>query len=183
MMIQRLFILLFFLGFAFSAKSNDLISIYDLAPHLSEIKDQEGKRVEIDAFRGHPVIMSLFYSSCPYTCPVLIDALKRLDQSLPVNKRDALRILLVSLDPENDTPEILKQKAMQHRLDLNRWKFMTTSEDSVREIAAVLDIPYRRTGKDFSHAPVLVLLDEEGGIRYREENLSGADLKGKLLEW
>lgn len=142
-------------------------SFYELS---SQLTDQDGKKVGIDIFKGHPVVVSMFYSSCNYTCPILIDSLKKLDSKLDANTREKVRILLISFDPQNDTPAALKKLALNSDIDLKRWKLVSPAPDQVRDIAAVLHFTYRQMAEGgFNHTSSLTLLDDSGKIIVQEE--------------
>ena len=79
-------------------------SIYALSASLV---DQRGRPVGLDVFRGHPVLISMFYASCPDACPLLIADLQRIERDLSPRIRADLRIVLVSLDPGRDPPDAL----------------------------------------------------------------------------
>jgi protein SCO1/2 len=112
----------------------------------------------------------MFYGNCPYACPLLFSRLKRIQAALTPQARARLRVVLVSLDPEHDTPESLQKLAQAHGLDSSRWRLLRTGEDSVREVAAVLGIKYRplKDGQ-MNHSTVITLLDKEGAIDMRVE--------------
>jgi protein SCO1/2 len=135
--------------------------------------DQDGQAARLDVFRGQPVLVSMFYGNCPYACPLLFSRLKRLEAALTPEARAQLRVVLVSLDPEHDTPASLQQLARAHGLDTTRWRLLRTEEASVREVAAVLGIKYRplRDGQ-MNHSTVITLLDRQGAIDMR---VDGAD--------
>ena len=148
-------------------------SIYQLA---SKITDQGGHEQSLDTYQGHPVIISMFYGSCPHVCPMLISAIQMTEKELTPENRANLRVLLVSIDPEKDTPEALQEVADQHRVDAARWKLTRASDKDVRKIAAVLGIKYRKLPDgEFNHSTVLTLLDEDGVIRARTSKIPGVD--------
>ena len=89
-------------------------SLYQLK---TQFTDQEGKNTGLGVYEGHPVVMSMFYASCPYSCPVLIDQLKRLEKKLSDSDRSKVRFLLISFDPENDSTQVLKEVMNKHGLD------------------------------------------------------------------
>lgn len=158
----------FFLFFSTSAIANE--TLYDYTAHLV---DQNGKTVGLDVFRGHPVVISMFYASCNYTCPLLINALKKLDAQLDKNARANTRILLISFDPENDTPKVLADLAAKNNLDLDRWKLVSPAKKEVRDLAALLEFSYRAIpGGGFNHTSSLTLLDPLGAKTLHEEGLS-----------
>ena len=144
-------------------------SVYELSASLV---DQDGKTVRLDLFRGHPVLISMFYTSCRDACPLLVADLKRIERGLPASTRADLRVVLVSLDPEHDTPEALRALARAHGLDTSRWRLLRAPDDTVRDVAAVLGIRYRRLPDGgFNHSSVITLLDSSGVILTRVEGL------------
>jgi protein SCO1/2 len=144
-------------------------SIYELPASLV---DQDGRPVGLDLFRGHPVLITMFYTSCRDACPMLVADLKRFERELSPRGRADLRIVLVSLDAERDTPEALRRLAAAHDLDTARWRLLRASEDTVREIAAVLGIHYRRLPDGtFNHSSVITLVDARGVALARVEGL------------
>ncbi len=144
-------------------------SIYALSVSLV---DQDGKKVGLDLFFGHPVLISMFYTTCRDACPLLIADLKRIERELPAATRADVRIVLVSLDPEHDTPEALRALARARGLDTARWRLLTAPDDTVRDVAAVLGIRYRRLPDGgFNHSSVITALDPAGVIVARVEGL------------
>jgi protein SCO1 len=144
-------------------------SIYQLAGAL---RDQTGARVGLDLFRGHPVLVSMFYASCPDACPLLIEEIRQFESTLPAPVRADLRVLLVSLDPARDTPEALGRLARARRIGSARWRLLTAEDDVVREIAAVLGVKFRQLPDgSINHSTVLALLDRAGRIDLRLDGL------------
>jgi len=146
-------------------------SIYALSALLV---DQRGRPVGLDLFRGHPVLISMFYATCPDACPLLIADLQRIEGELPPRIRADLRIVLVSIDPGRDTPESLQALARARHVDESRWRLLRAPEDTVREIAALLGVKYRRLPDgNFNHSSIITLLNAEGVIVARDEAVGG----------
>lgn len=136
------------------------------------LTDQRGQALGLAQLRGQPVLIGMFYSSCTSVCPMLIAQLQRIERTLPADVRSGTRVLLVSLDPERDTPERLLALAKRHGVDESRWRFTRTSESGVREIAALLGVSYRRLPDgEISHSPLIALVDQDGVV---VERLVGA---------
>lgn len=147
------------------------VSIYELG---AKFVDQSGSPSRIDAFRGHPTIVAMFFSSCPLACPRLIANVKALEASLPPAERADLRVLLITIDPENDTPEVLRGVVTRRELDASRWKLLTGKDDDIREAAAVLGVKYRESDGTINHSSVLTLVDREGRVEGRYDGLADA---------
>jgi len=146
-------------------------SIYALSASLV---DQRGRQVGLDLFRGHPVLISMFYATCPDACPLLIADLQRIERELPPRIRADLRVVLVSLDPGRDTPEALRALAQARDVDESRWRLLRAPEDTVREIAALLGIKYRRLPDgNFNHSSIITLLNPDGVVVVRDEAVGG----------
>jgi protein SCO1/2 len=146
-------------------------SVYALSASLV---DQRGRTVGLDLFRGHPVLISMFYASCPDACPLLIADLQRMERELPPRIKADLRIVLVSLDPERDTPDALQALARARQVDESRWRLLRAPEDTVRDIAALLGVKYRRLPDgSFNHSSVITLLDPDGAIVVRDDAIGG----------
>jgi len=138
--------------------------------------DQDGRGFTYADGRGRPRIVSMFYTSCKVVCPLIIDTLLKTERELGPERKATLDVLLVSLDPDNDTPEALKYVADRRRLDLARWRLARADEAGVRRLAAVLGIQYKQIeNRDFSHSSALVLLDADGRIVARSDRLGAAD--------
>ncbi len=143
-------------------------NLYDLDVALV---DHTGKSVKLDTFRGHPVVISMFYGTCTTACPLLVAKLQGLEAKLSAKARADTRVLLVSFDPNRDTPETLKKLAGSFGVD-GRWMLARTSAESVRELAAALGIRYRFLSNGMlNHSSVLTVLDAAGNISTRIEGL------------
>ena len=142
-------------------------SIYDLRVPLL---DETGTVRSLDAFRGHPVLITMFYGTCPVACPLLTTDLKRLQQQIPEPVRSDVRILMVSFDPDRDTPAALSRIMQERSLDRARWTLASAGDDEARELAGVLGIKYRKLDNGaFFHSSVIVLLDRQGRPQERIE--------------
>lgn len=132
--------------------------------------DQDGKQVVLAQLAGKPVLISMFYATCPHACPMLISDIKRIEKALPPEVRKELRVVLVTFDPDRDTEEALTKLRDAHGVDTARWSFLRTDAGKVRELAAVLGIRYRFAADgSIGHSSVISLLDKKGAIAGRIE--------------
>ena len=144
-------------------------SVYRLADVYT---DQDGHAFRLADGRGQVRLATMFYTSCRYFCPLIIDSAKGVEHALTPAERARLSFLLVSLDPDRDDPAALKRIATKRRLDPARWTLARTEAAGVRRTAAVLGIRYRALADgEFNHSSALVLLDSEGRLLARTERL------------
>lgn len=144
-------------------------SVYQLPLRLT---DQAGRTADWRARRGKPQLVSMFYTSCHYVCPLIVDSGKAIEKSLTSAQQQRLDILLVSMDPARDTPAALQSIVDKRRLDTARWTLASPPVGDVRAVAGVLGIRYRQLADgEFNHTSALVLLDADGRILARSEQV------------
>lgn len=138
--------------------------------------DQAGAGIGLDRYRGSPVLISLFYASCTSACPLLISAIQQIEGRQAPAQRAKLRVLLVTLDPDHDTPAELLKIAALHRVDVSRWTLARADTRSLRKLAAALGIQYRRQPNgEFNHSTVITLLDPDGRPVEHTDKVLGRD--------
>ena len=144
-------------------------SVYQLPVQLT---DQDGRARAWSASRGQPQLAGMFYASCQYICPLIIESGKAIERQLTEAERARLRVVLISMDPERDDPAALRVVADQRRIDTTRWTLGTPPASEVRAVAGLLGIRYRRLADgEFNHTSALVLLDAEGRVLARTEKM------------
>jgi protein SCO1 len=117
----------------------------------AKITEQNGKTIALKELAGKPRLVSMFYSSCPYMCPLIIDTALAVEHNLSTQERAKLGVLFISIDPKRDTPDVLNALMQKRKLDYSRWMLARASEADVRKVAAVLNIRYRELdGGDFN---------------------------------
>jgi len=170
---RRLFVLLLALAFATVAGAAGTPLPGDSVLRVpANFHDQSGKPFTLAQRRGSVQLVTMFYSSCPYACPLIIDTGKGIDHALSAGERAKLRVLLLSLDPKRDTPAKLSALAGKRKIDTARWTLGTSDEGGVRQTAAALGIRYRQLANgEFNHSSVMILLDADGRILARTEKI------------
>lgn len=119
-------------------------------------------------FRGQPVALAMVYADCGTACPLIVQDMKRIGNAagdVP------LRYVLVSLDPERDTPERMRAFRHMHAMG-DGWTMLRGSEDDVQTLAAILGVRYRPdTDGSIAHSNIITLLDAAGNIAAQQEGL------------
>lgn len=162
-------------------------SVYQLPVVLI---DHNGRAADWRGRRGKPQLVSMFYTSCKYICPLIVDSGKAIEKQLTPAERQRIGILLISMDPVRDTPAALKAIVEKRKLDVARWTLASPPKQDVRALAGVLGIRYRELADgEFNHTSALVLLDADGRILARTERMGArpdpdflAAVKGALAK-
>lgn len=143
-------------------------SLYDLEV---TVRAADGRDLPLASLAGGPVIVTMFYATCPAACPRLIDDLKGIERALTPAQRAAIRFVLVSFDPARDTPATLTALAGERALG-PQWVLASATDDVARELAAALGIKYRVLDDgEFFHTSVITALDATGRPLARIEGL------------
>ena len=155
-----------------SAATADALPSDSIMQITDKFVAQDGKEFTMSSRRGQPHVVALFYSSCKYVCPLIIDSTKAIEKALTPAELAQLRVLFVSMDTKRDTPKALSTLATTRKLDTNRWTLARTDENGVRTVAALLKVRYRALENgEFNHSSALTLLDRDGVILARTENM------------
>lgn len=136
-----------------------------------QLTDQAGRAVTAGSLRGKVWAAAFFFTRCPTVCPRITRRMLDLQKSA---KQAGAQLLLVSfsVDPENDTPEVLTAYAKQYGADLATWRFLTGDLEVVRKTSEqgfklALDGKATPGAEHLGlfHGSHLVLVDGSGQIR------------------
>lgn len=131
-----------------------------------------GKEVKLDALRGRPQVMALFFTSCQHSCPLIVKDMKAIEKSLPINARDKVDFLLVSIDPERDTPEALRAFREKYALPIERWSLLRGKPGDVKKLADLVGFRYYPgSNLQFAHSLLVTVLNADGEIVYQQSGI------------
>lgn len=142
--------------------------------HLDAVwTDHRQKPLQLSDFQGQPVVVTMFYGNCTQVCPILIRDANRVYSTVNKSLRNQVKVLAITFDPDNDTPEALRAYAIDRKLDIPGWHFVTGPASSIRELAMMLGVQYTKKGDGhFAHSNLVTVLDGEGKIVRRLEGLN-----------
>ncbi len=134
-----------------------------------------GAPVKLACLRGRPQVVVMFFANCAYACPLLVYQMKQIEAALPEVLRDKVGFTLVSFDSERDTAAALHSYRLQQTLAAERWTLLRGGADDVRELAALLNVRFKKDAQgQFMHSNVITLLNAEGEMVCQQLGL-GAD--------
>lgn len=142
-------------------------------PNFS-FKDPYGNIITQKDLLGRVWIADFFFTKCPQICPLMAQKLAVIQEQFK-NETD-FRLLSVTTDPENDTPEVLKSFAKRHRADMDRWFFLRGEKKAVVAFSAnglKLDV----TVDSVMHSTRVVVVDRKGNIRGTYDSMKIEELE------
>ncbi len=158
------------------------LSIYNLP---SKWTNQNNEEIQLKTLQGDVLVMVMIYTSCKTACPRLVADMRGIEEQIPADKKDEVTLVFVSIDPETDTPQRLKEFAKENQMDTDNWVFLRGSEEDTREFSAVLAVNYKRISPmDFSHSNIISVFDRKGELAYQQEGLgiNNAETVSKIME-
>lgn len=131
--------------------------------------DQQGHTVAANRFRGKRVVLNFIFTRCPIAtmCPAATLRMSQLQKAANEAGAQNFELISVSLDPEFDTPGVLREYAEARGLDTSNWSFLTGPDAAVRHLLAQLGVIREFEGNTIKHTLATVLIDEQGRIIYR----------------
>ena len=130
--------------------------------------DHRGDEFQLADLRGKPVVVVMFYGNCTQVCPILIRDARRVFEAVDERLRSHVKVLAITFDPKNDTPEVLGKYAAKKELNIPQWHFTTGEAAEIRELAMLLGVQYaQKSNGHFSHSNLVTVLDGKGKIAHR----------------
>jgi|SRR5690625_546254 len=146
------------------------LEIIGKVPDFSFI-DQHGKTVTNEDYRGKVYVVEFFFSTCPDICVVMNDNMVKIQNEFFGNPK--VGIASFTIDPEHDTPEVLKQYALENNITKPQWHLLTGDREAVYKLANEGFKLYAGESADpairFEHSGLFALIDQEGNIRSRKD--------------
>jgi len=134
--------------------------------------DQNNEEHQLADYRGKLYLTTMIFTNCDYACPNLLSDLQNIEDNLTEKAKKNIGYLLVTMDPDNDTPEKLNKYAENFDLDENMWKFLRGDKDATYQYSKLLGIGYKKFENGmYGHSNILSLLNESGEIIYQIEGI------------
>ena len=176
------------LGLSHPAKKDERLSKIGPAPDFA-LTNQDETRVALSELRGRVVAITFIYASCADTCPLLTAKMARIQARLGSDSGPRVFFVSFTVDPERDTPAVLKQYAEAHGAKTAGWAFVTGTPDEIRAVARRYGVYYRKTPRgDVDHTFLTSVVDQRGilrvqylGVRFDPDELL-RDIRGLLKE-
>lgn len=167
-------------------------TIYATIPPFAFI-DRNGRPFTDKQVEGKIIVADFFFTRCTTICPKMGVQMQQLQLKLDDDAFDDVVFLSHTVDPENDTPEVLDKYARHLEADTTRWKFLTGNAPDIYRMGnagyLLSALEDSTSAEQFVHDSRFVLVDKDRHIRGYYEgttaegmNALAADLKMLLKE-
>ena len=134
-----------------------------------EFENQYGIMIGNADYNNKVYVVEFFFTSCPTICPRMNENMVKVQNEFYGNP--AFGILSISIDPERDSPEVLKAYADEKGATLKNWNFLTGDKEEIYSFSNDGFKLYAGENKDveggFEHSGLFALIDKDGFIRSR----------------
>lgn len=140
------------------------------------LNNQDGKRISIRQYRGRALLLTFIYTRCPLPdyCPLMTERFGDIENSLagePALYANT-HLLSITVDPEYDTPQVLRQYAAKEsaahrgrgRQTFAHWELATGSKDQVKAVAGFFGMQYWQEGDQIIHSLRTALIGPDGKL-------------------
>ena len=158
------------------------------APEFT-LTNQDGKRIALKDLRGRVLAATFIYTGCADTCPLLTRKLVEIQSRFGILFGPQVYFLSITVDPQRDTPELLRRYAKAHGANLAGWAFLTGTPAEIGEVAKRYGVYYKKSARgDLDHSFLTSLVDRSGilrvqyiGVRFNPDEMY-RDLQSLLRE-
>jgi protein SCO1/2 len=138
--------------------------------------DSQGNAVQLAAYRGRPLLVSMIFTSCHHVCPAitqhLATAVKVAREALG---EDSFQVLTIGFDTAVDTPEALRLFARKQGVDDPNWAFLSGSAETMASLVENVGFVYFPSPRGFDHINQVTVIDGDGVV-YRQVYGAAFDL-------
>ena len=136
-----------------------------------ELTDQNMAKISNKDYVGKVYVMEFFFSTCPSICPIMNKNMIEIEKAFSAEKN--FGIASVTINPDNDTPEVLKAHAAKLGITAQNWHFLTGDKDYIFNLANKgFNLYVGENNKalgNFEHSGLFALIDKNGNIRCRKD--------------
>jgi protein SCO1/2 len=141
------------------------LPVIGMAPSFA-LTSQDGMPVTLADFRGKVVALTFIYTACPDVCPLMTQKMVDVQDELGAQFGAKVAFVSISLDPERDTPEVLKDYAQFWGAKLDGWAFLTGSPEAVRHLTRRYGVFFtKKEDGSVEHSQLTTLVDADGQMR------------------
>ena len=137
-----------------------------------ELLNQDNVKISNNSYKGKVYVLEFFFSKCPTICPKMNESMLMIEKTFFGNPN--FGIVSITIDPEHDTPQVLKDHAEMLGVKSSNWNFLTGDKDYIFNLANKGYNLYagenKKVAGGFEHSGLFALIDKKGNIRCRKDD-------------
>ena len=153
-----------------TGRESDLAVVGD-APRF-KLTNQDGKTITEEFYKDKVYVVEFFFATCPSICPVMNRNMLHIEKEFLGNKN--FGIAAITINPEHDTPAVLKDYAKQLGVKSNNWNFLTGDRKYIYDLAnnnfKLFAGENEKVAGGFEHSGYFALIDKNGKVRSRKDS-------------
>ncbi|WP_304130458.1 SCO family protein [Ignavibacterium album] len=148
----------------------------DITRTQNEFLNQDSSKVKFpELTKGKITLMAMVYTHCPDICPMTTHNMQLIESKLSKDELEKVRFVVITFDPDRDTPDVLKKFAEIRDIDFSRWSFLSGNKQNTKEVMLKFDIKAVPADSSYDadgnlsyyivHTDRLSLIDQNGLLR------------------
>lgn len=148
----------------------------DISRTQNTFFNQDSVEVEFpELTKGKITLMTMVFTHCPDICPMTTHNMHLVEQKLPDEIKDDVKLVVISFDPNRDTPSVLKKYAELREYNFSRWSLLSGDDQNTKEVMLKFDVKAIFTDSNYSddgelsyniiHTDRMSLIDQNGRLR------------------
>ena len=135
------------------------------APEFA-LTSQDGAPVTLADYRGKVVAVTFILTMCTTTCPILAPMMSFVQDQLGRDFGAKISFVSITVDPERDTAEVLRQYAQSFGANFAGWSFLTGTPEAIRDVTRRYGVYASKTANDdVEHTFLTSIVDPHGILR------------------
>lgn len=133
--------------------------------------DQDARVVQSTRFRGKQIMLNFIFTRCPVAtmCPAATAKMMQTQRLAREAGVTNLELVSITLDPDYDTPGVLKEYAQQRGIDTSNFSFLTGPEAAIKDLLVQFGVIAESEGDLIKHTLATLLIDADGRIAHRTD--------------
>lgn len=154
------------------------LTVFGNVPDFTLI-ERSGRKVSLADLKGKVWVADFIFTHCGGPCPIMTRRMRELHRALEEQKLE-VQTVSISVDPETDTPDVLKEYATMFKVDAYPWFFLTGDQQEIFDLSIkgfMLTAQNVDDSDQVDHSPRFVLVDKKGQIRGYYEIVTDAEME------
>ncbi len=146
-------------------RESERIQVGEVVPNF-KLTDENGRVIHLNDVCGKAVVLTFIYTRCPLPnyCPLMSKNFSLLEGRLNMEFTNRYQLLSVTMDPDFDTPKVLKEYATHCKADSKDWRFATGDSEQIKFVAGLMGLYYMRENGLISHDLRTALIGPDGRL-------------------